>query len=151
MALPASLVGLAGASGLLLQLKFGAYALSEYNGLIGGLRGATAVGFERQYYDVAFRDLADWISEEAPRDLRLHFLPNNWEYVRTYKWYRRAGEFRSDVQIVKNEQQADWVVLTHERRFARYSDDLARYRTKKILKEKTLDGLPIWTVFRVSP
>lgn len=136
-------------SGLMLQLHFGGYALSQYNGLVDGLRGATALGFERQYYDLAFRDLVAWLSKEAPPNLRVHFLPNNWEYVRTYKWYRQAGELRSDIQVTQHEAGADWIVLTHERRFARYGEDLLRHRTKPVLLEKLVDGVPIWTVVEV--
>ena len=144
----AGALGLAAASGLALQLRFGAYALSEYNGLAGGLRGATATGFERQYYDVAHRDLVAWLSREGPPNLKVHFLPNNWEYVRTYRWYKQAGELRPDITVVDGEQQADWVVITHERRFARYGEDLERYRTRPVLQERLLDGTPIWSVVK---
>jgi 4-amino-4-deoxy-L-arabinose transferase-like glycosyltransferase len=145
-ALAASIVSIAAGSGVALMLRFGSYALSEYNGLFGGLRGATATGFERQYYDLAFRDLARWLSADAPSGLRVHFLPNNWEYVRTYRWYQQEGEVRPDISVVSNEAQAQWIVITHERRFARYGDDLLRYRNARILKEKRVDGVPIWTV-----
>lgn len=141
-----AVTGLAVASCLGLLLRFGPYALSEYNALTGGLRGATATGFERQYYDVAFRDLVQWLNQNAPQGARVHFLPNNWEYVRTYKWYRESGALRPDIQVVNVEQQAQWVVLTHERRFARYGEDLARYRQARVLLEKRLDGVPIWSV-----
>lgn len=136
-------------SGLMLQLAFAGYPLSQFNGLVGGLRGATALGFERQYYDLAFRDLVAWLSREAPENLRIHFLPNNWEYVRTYKWYREAGELRADIQVTQQESGAEWLVITHERRFARYGEDLARYRAKPVLREKLVDGVPIWSVVRV--
>lgn len=137
-----------GSSGLL-QLRFGGYALSQYNALAGGLRGATALGMERQYYDVAYRDLVAWLNQEAPKNTRIHFLPNNWEYVRTYNWYRKAGELRADLQVVQNESQADWLIVTHERRFARYGDDLLRYRGRRLLREKILDGTPLWSAFQV--
>lgn len=146
--IPAAVTSLALVSSLALQLRFGAYALSEYNGLAGGLRGATALGFERQYYDVAFRDLAAWLNDNAPKNLRVHFLPNNWEYVRTYKWYRKDGRVRRDIRVVQSEGQAQWIVLTHERRFARYGNDLQRHRNAEILAEKVVDGVPIWTVVK---
>ena len=71
------------------------------------------------------RDLVAWLSSHAPPGTRIHFLPNNWEYVRTYRWYREAGELRADITVVDAEEQADWIVITHERRFARYAADLA--------------------------
>ncbi len=146
--IPAAATALALASSLSLQLKFGEYALSQYNALAGGLRGATAAGFERQYYDIAFRDLVKYLSQEAPRGHKVHFLPNNWEYVRTYKWYKKAGLLRSDIKVTQGEQQADWVVITHERRFSRYSGDFQRYRMNKLVKEKQVDGTPIWSIYQ---
>lgn len=147
--LPVGAAALAVAAGLSMQLRLGGYALSQYNALIGGLRGATAAGFERQYYDIAFRDLVAWLNEEGPKNLRVHFLPNNWEYVRTYKWYRRAGELRKDIQVTNAPGPAQWIVLTHERRFARYGNDLVNMRGKEVLWEKRVDGVPIFTVLKV--
>lgn len=132
-----------------LELRFGEYALSQYNGLTGGLRGATATGFERQYYDVAFRDLVTWMNANAKQGARVHFLPNNWEYARTWGWYKRGKQLREDIQTVAAEAQADLVVITHERRFARYGDDARRYRDKPILLEKIVDGTPIWSIVQV--
>jgi 4-amino-4-deoxy-L-arabinose transferase-like glycosyltransferase len=145
-ALVAGVVTLGVASALALQLHFGPYALSAYNGLVSGLRGATALGFERQYYDLAFRDLVGWLSANAPPNTKVHFLPNNWEYVRTYNWYKKAGELRPDIQVVNSEREANFLVITHERRFARYGADLQRYRGRKVILEKRVDGVPIWTL-----
>ncbi|MEM7676708.1 MAG: glycosyltransferase family 39 protein [Myxococcota bacterium] len=145
----AALAALTASSALL--LKFGGYALSQYNALTGGLRGATAIGFERQYYDVAFRDLVDWLNDHAPKNARIHFLPNNWEYVRTYKWYRKAGELRADIRVVKNPSSATLIIITHERRFARYGGDLKKYRQRPVLKERVIDGVPLWSVLDVRP
>jgi hypothetical protein len=147
--LAAAAVALALASSLALQLRFGEYALSEYNGLAGGLRGATALGFERQYYDVAHRDLIAWMNANAKENARVHFLPNNWEYARTWAWFKRGQQLRNDLSIVNNESQADLIVVTHERRFARYGDDLRRYREKPVLIEKIVDGTPLWSVVQV--
>lgn len=130
-------------------LRFGPYALSQYNALTGGLRGATTTGFERQYYDIAFRDLVDWLNENAPQNARVHFLPNNWEYVRTYKWYRIAGDLRADIQVVDAERSAQLLVITHERRFARYGNDLQRHRQRPVLEERVIDGVPIWSVLKL--
>ena len=146
-------VAVAAAGALVAQaavlVNFGGYALSQYNALAGGLRGATALGFERQYYDIAFRDLVGWLNTNAPKRARIHFLPNNKEYVRTYRWYRRAGALRSDIRVVDRPERADLLVLNHERRFARYGDDLARYRTRPLMFERVIDGVPIYSVFEL--
>lgn len=141
-------ISAAAISSFALQVRFGEYALSEYNALFGGLRGATAVGFERQYYDIAFRDLVTWLNTNAPQNARVHFLPNNWEYVRTYGWYKKGNDLRADLQVVSNEAQADLLILTHERRFVRYGDDLQRWRMKPVLQEKIVDGTPIWSILK---
>ncbi|MBI4816230.1 MAG: glycosyltransferase family 39 protein [Deltaproteobacteria bacterium] len=136
-------------SGLSLVIEHGEYGLSSFNGLAGGLSGATALGMERQYYDVAFLELPRLLSKEAPRNLKVHFLPNNWEYARTYRYYRDAGILRSDIRVVERPEDADWIVITHERRFARYSEDLSRYRDRKILHEAIVDGTPVWSLLDV--
>ena len=146
---PGSAAAVALVASVALQARFGGYALSQYNALAGGLRGATAIGFERQYYDIAFRDLVAWLNDNAPKNARVHFLPNNKEYVRTYKWYRQAGELRSDIRVTASPQQANLLVLSHERRFERYGADLMKHRTKPILAERVIDGVPIWTVLKL--
>jgi len=147
--LPVVATGLAVLASLSLQLKFGGYALSQYNAAAGGLRGATALGFERQYYDIAFRDLVAWLNDNAPDKTRVHFLPNNWEYVRTYKWYKKGGELRSDISVTRSPSAAQWVIVTHERRFARYGNDLLGIRDKEVLMEKRVDGVPIFSVMKM--
>ncbi len=145
--LPAAAGALAIVASSALQVRFGGYALSQYNALTGGLRGATAIGFERQYYDIAFRDLVRWLNRHAPPNARVHFLPNNKEYVRTYRWYHRANELREDVRVVSSPASAQLLVLTHERRFSRYGEDLRRLRGRPVLAQKVIDGVPLWTVF----
>jgi hypothetical protein len=66
--------------------------------------------------------------------------------VRTYNWYKKAGELRPDIQVVNSEREANFLVITHERRFARYGADLQRYRGRKVILEKRVDGVPIWTL-----
>jgi len=124
-----------------------AYGLSAYNGWIGGVRGATASGFERQYYDVAFRDQLRWLNAHAPERARVHFVPNHKEYVRTYKWFRKAGLLREDLRLTTSEGSAHLVVLTHERRFPRYASDFVRLSEREILFDRSLRGTPLWTVY----
>lgn len=139
-------LALAPLAGFGLMLQTWQAPLSSYNAAIGGLRGATAAGFERQYYDLAFHDVVRFLNDEGPESLKVHFLPNNWEYVRTYKWYAKEGRLREGVKVVRSPNQAQWMIITHERRFARYGADLARHRGWRVLKERKVDGVPLWTV-----
>jgi len=137
----------AGAVALAATVRYGEYGLSQYNAVAGGLRGATALGMERQYYDVPFRGQLAWLNDHAPENARVHYLPNHWEYERTFRWYHRAGVLRDDVRATKREAAADLVIVTHERRFRRYGDDLQRFRDRPILFTRRVDGVPLWTAF----
>lgn len=141
------LVGLALTSSLVFQARYGEYALSAYNALGGGLRGATALGMERQYYDIAFHETRRWLNDNAPKNARIHFAPNGWEYERTYRWYRKDALFRADLQLTKSEPEADLVVLSHERRFRIYPEVLARIARRPLRFEKRVDATPVWSIF----
>lgn len=122
------------------------FELSYYGAGIGGLRGATAIGFERQYYDVADKELAAWLNQNAPPSATVHFEPNNKEYVKTYRWLARDGYLRSDINVSGN-PNATYLVLSHERRWASYPDLAARYARNPVVHEKRVDGVPLYTVY----
>jgi hypothetical protein len=122
------------------------FGLSYYGAAVGGLRGATAIGFERQYYDVADKELAAWFKANAPQGASVHFEPNNKEYVKTYRWLARDGYLRRDIRVVAS-AKADFVVLTHERRWATYPDLAARFVRREKVYEKRIDGVPLYTVY----
>ncbi len=126
----------------------GGFSLSYYGELVGGLRGAVARGYERTYYDVADKKLARFLDRHTD-GLRVHFAPNHKEYVRTYRWLRRDGVIGRDaVHLVDKRALADVVVLTHERRWSTYPALRDELRDWPILKEKRIDGVPLWTVYR---
>jgi hypothetical protein len=132
------------------------YELSYYSALVGGLRGATTAGFERQYYDLLYLSLADWLQEsygstpERPRPtVRVHFLPNNKEYVRTFPYLHRSGRLGRNV-VISDLNGADLLVLTHERRWREYPDLYRRYHTKRVLWELAVDRVPLLTVYALK-
>jgi 4-amino-4-deoxy-L-arabinose transferase-like glycosyltransferase len=135
--------------GLIGCVRFGGgFALSYYGELVGGLRGAVARGYERTYYDVADKELARFLDEHA-RGFRVHFEPNHKEYVRTYRWLRHDGVIARDgVNLVDKRASADIVVLTHERRWSTYPALREELRGWKVLAEKRVDDVPLWTVFQ---
>lgn len=144
-------VGGVAAAGLVaaaaLQARFGQDGLSAYAGLAGGLRGATAAGMERQYYDVLSRAQLDWLNEHAPPKARVHFVPNHKEYARTFRWAHREESLRGDVRASARPSSAQLIVLTHERRFPGYPSELAKLRDVDPLFTYELDGVPLWTVY----
>jgi hypothetical protein len=132
------------------------YELSYYSPLVGGLRGATTAGFERQYYDLLYLSLADWLQErygsapDRPRPTtRVHFLPNNKEYVRTFPYLHRSGRLGRNV-VVSDLNGADLLVLTHERRWREYPELYRRYQDRRVLWELSVDRVPLLTVYALK-
>jgi len=124
------------------------YLLSYYGPLVGGVRGAYEAGLERQYYDVFYPELAFWLSDSLPEKAKIAFEPNNKEYRSSQRYFRESGELRRDLQIV-NPRDAEYLVLTHERRWRHYPELLRRYRERERLWELDLQGVPLLTVFKV--
>jgi hypothetical protein len=122
--------------------------LSYYNALVGGLPGAVRAGFERQYYDLVYVDLVEWMNRSLPEGTRVTFLPNNKEYLRNSPWWFRDGRIRGDLRFVEL-GQADVLVLTHERRWREYPALLERYRGLPQLWELRAEGVPLLTVYRL--
>ncbi len=128
---------------------WGGFALSYYGELGGGLRGAVARGHERTYYDVADKELARWLDQNAVGQ-KVSFQPNHKEYVRTYRWLRNDGVIRGSFTLVDRVDAADVVVLTHERRWSTYPallQQLAARPEWRMRHEKRVDGVPLYTVF----
>jgi hypothetical protein len=126
------------------------YHLSYYNGLVGGLAGAQRHGFEIQYYDLWYMDLARFLDSRYPRGARVHFQPNNKEYLQHVHWYYAAGRLRPDIVIVPEESQADVVVLTHEMRWPQYPALRARLSRLRAVHEIVVDGVTLLTVYEVG-
>ena len=126
----------------------GGYALSYYSEYLGGLRGATAAGYERTYYDVADKSLARWLDQNVAPGAKVHFEPNHKEYKRTYKWLRKDGYVSKRLKLSAKWRDADYIVLTHERRWAQYSDLLQKTAPLKIVYEKRIDDVPLYTVYK---
>ncbi len=126
------------------------YHLSYYNGLVGGLSGAERHGFEIQYYDLWYLELARWLNRTYPDGVRVFFQPNNKEYLRHVGWYYRTGRLNQDVQIVPDESQAEIVVLTHEKRWPQYFALRGRLRNLPVLHELIVEGVPLLTVYDVQ-
>lgn len=154
-ALAGMLLLLAGPGGIDLYRSH-PYELSYYSPLVGGLRGATTAGFERQYYDLLYFALADWLQEHygggperARPTVRVHFLPNNKEYARTFPYLHRSGRLAPNI-VVSDLAQADLLVLTHERRWREYPDLYERYQDRPVLWELAVDRVPLLTVYALK-
>ncbi len=150
----ACVVVLACAPGVAGSVKHrGGYALSYFGETVGGLRGAVARGYERTYYDVADKPLARVLDDEARARggaLTVAFAPNHKEYARTYRWLRKDGYVSKGVQLEARWQSAQYVVLTHERRWSTYPSLLAQLEgaAYERVVDKRIDDVPLWTLYR---
>ena len=126
------------------------FGLSYFGAGIGGLRGATALGFERQYYDVADKELAAWFNAHAERGATVFFAPNNKEYRKTWRWLHRDKYLRADLRQVRSRSQAQYLVLYHERRWSTYPALAEDMLGKQALYTKKIDGVPLYSVYKIK-
>jgi hypothetical protein len=124
------------------------FHLSYYNALAGGLPGAERLGLETQYYDLFHVELADWMNRSLAPGTRVTFLPNNKEYLRNAPWWVADGRLRGDLRLTGLED-ADVLVLTHERRWPDYPALRDRHRGGPILWELRVEGVPLLDVYRL--
>jgi Dolichyl-phosphate-mannose-protein mannosyltransferase len=103
------------------------HGLSYYNRLIGGLRGATALGMEPTYYwDSLDRETLDWLADHTGRDEKIFFAaypPQNLKLLKrwgqlerlpteqgTFRWYvlqRRPSAYGpADRWLIENARPA---------------------------------------------
>jgi len=143
---PVALPTLLLAPGLVGAVVYRDTPLSYYNELAGGLRGATAAGFERQYYDLAYPEIARALRELLPNGGGVAVLPNPKEYSPHLARWQRRGELPRAIRPAPPER-ADLLVLTHERRWVEYPDLLATYRTRPLLYRFTRAGVPLFSIY----
>lgn len=118
-------------------LAYRGYWLSYYNELIGGVRGATRAGFERQYYDLGYPAMRDAL--QAAGGPGVAVLPNPKEY----------GDYLRGWGLVPRPLgEAQLLVLTHERRWPDYPEVQARYRGRGRLSTVSIGGVPLFSVYR---
>ncbi len=122
--------------------------LSYYAEWTGGLRGATAAGFERQYYDLAYPEIAASLKAALPKGGTVAVLPNPKEYASYFARWHADGTLPEDVSLVPL-AQAEVVVMTHERRWREYPEQLARLRKRPLLFRQAVAGVPLFSVYRV--
>ncbi len=132
--------------------------LSSYNGLVGGLRGATTAGYERQYYDLAYSALPELLEKALPQGGTFAIAPNPKEY-RPYirRWYTEGNLPRNvrlvpfTVASIKDQTKgADVLVLTHERRWASYPQLVQDLRRLPLLERIERGGIPLVSLFSNS-
>lgn len=131
-------------------VRYRGYWLSYYNELAGGLRGATAAGLERQYYDLAYPALAACLEQQRGSPRRVAFAPNPKEYGPHLEQWLRRGQLGAPWRLVEP-AAAELLVLTQERRWANFSAlEIEARRRPELCRVELLD-VPLATVHGRPP
>ena len=77
-------------------------------------------------------------------------MPNHKEYARTLPYLQKAGRVSHNIRLVGAVDQADVLVLTHERRWREYPELFERYQTRPVLWELAVDRVPLLTVYSLK-
>ncbi len=134
--------------GALGMMRVYPYMLSYFNSLAGGPQGAAEMGMERQYYDLCYRSMIEWWNKQGEDGQTVTYEPNNIEYQRTYPWYARDGKLKKRVRVT-DMKNADFLILTHERRWSHYQELLNVYRFQPELHTEKVWGVPLYTIYDV--
>jgi 4-amino-4-deoxy-L-arabinose transferase-like glycosyltransferase len=132
--------------GLVGVLSYGGHLLSYYNALAGGAGGATAKGYERQYYDLAYGSIPEVLNDVLPHGGSVAIEPNPKEYAPHLARWKSRGILRANIGMGPS-STADVMLLTHERRWPKYLKLRLDLRVRKSLWEETVDGIPLYTVY----
>ncbi|MBI3179481.1 MAG: glycosyltransferase family 39 protein [Deltaproteobacteria bacterium] len=124
--------------------------LSYYNELAGGVRGATRAGYERQYYDLAYPELATALNQLLPNGGRVAVLPNPKEYAPYFARWRGLERLHQGVELAPL-GEAHLLVLTHERRWREYPELHARFRTRPLAARFDVAGVPLFSIYDLRP
>lgn len=155
---PAVVVAVLAAPVITIVVHHGAL-LSSFTPWVGGLRGATAAGYERQYYDVAYIELPRLLGAALPDGGTFSIGPNAKEYIPYIQRWQRQGRLAGNLRLVPwpsvahgesgaNPKHA-WV-LTHERRWREYPNLVQQLRGMRRTGGIERAGVPLLSVYRAA-
>ncbi len=133
---------------LMAVAKFTPYHLSYYNGLIGGLPGATRAGMEPIYWGDTYRSAALWLAEHAPQGATVWVDPVGFEStVRLFE----LGPMRPDLGFAAGPEGfngADYAVTQNK------PIEFSEISRKLVAEERPvytdgIDGVPLIYVFKL--
>ena len=87
------------------------HGIGAYTELAGGLRGAANLGFQRQFWGGASRQLLAKINKEARKDAYIFCDRTNQD---AFKAYQRDGLLRQDLRFTLNMGNAHWWFAFHQ-------------------------------------
>ncbi len=127
------------------------WELSSYNGLIGGLPGATRAGMEPTYWGETYISAAWWLDAHAPQGARVWIDPPGMESV--VRMYKVFGDLRPDIVTVAGAaafSSADFAVCQNKP--TEFSPEVKRLlSTTAPTWTDSLDDVPLIFLWRLTP
>ena len=115
--------------------------LSYYSPVIGGLRGATALGMEPTYYwDGLDRSVLDWLDQHTPEGGKIHFSAPSWANL---ELMRRWGVLERDYRD-ESPGRYVWHVLQRRPSAASEADRWLIEHSCPAFSKKIHNGRPGW-------
>jgi hypothetical protein len=150
----AAVIALAVAPGAVDAWHAHPFGLSQYSALAGGVPGAADHGMLRQFWGYPDRPLLPWMNETLPRGTQIYWHDTAYDSVATYKeqgLLRR--DFGGDGGFEEPGIAASGLALViHELHFAKIEQWIWNsYGTATPVRNLTLDGVPLVTVYRRPP
>jgi hypothetical protein len=125
------------------------WELSAYNGLIGGLPGATRAGMEPTYWGDTYISAAWWLDAHAPQGARVWIDPPGMESV--VRLYKAFGDLRPDIVTVAGTAafaSADFAVCQNKP--TEFSAEVKRLlATTQPVWTDTMDDVPLIYLWRL--
>jgi 4-amino-4-deoxy-L-arabinose transferase-like glycosyltransferase len=123
------------------------YSLAYYSEVVGGMRGARALGFETTYWMDAYSGpVLDWMNRELPPEAQVYVTgePLALELQQAF------GRLRRDLQPTGNPAGAEWVLVQMRQGLMRPEVvDLVEHGRPVYALE--LQGVPLVAIYRVGP
>lgn len=117
--------------------------LSYYNGLIGGLPGATRVGMEPTYWwDALDAETLAWLNANTPEGESVRFSPCS---MKTLQLHQQFGDLRVPFRTPPGKEPY-WYVL-QRRPGAMFPDDYALVNHARPVYKRTLFGVPLIEIY----
>lgn len=127
--------------------RFGAFGLSYYNVLVGGLKGADRLGFDVTFWgETIDPTLLDYVNETAPQGARIAAFPMGTLYTNNA---RAFGLLRMDLQPVNHWEDWDYLLAANRRAYFATAGPEVKELTRDATAVRTLNGVQAaWIVER---
>lgn len=123
------------------------YELAYYSEIVGGVRGARALGLETTYWMDAYTGpVLEWMNEELPQGARVYVFGEPLALRIRQAW----GGLRPDIEVGAPPAQAEWALVQMRRSYMgpELVDLVARGRPSFVVE---LQGVPLVAIYPLEP